>query len=265
MSEEISVVLPSGNRCHIDVYGIKERHHVELQQRRCNFPGLAAYLYEQRLLFSINHAFSSLTGRRSAADFTCFYHLVPAVEVRNGALLASCNQAAEAWATRTGKILLGGSDAHTLGTLARVYTEVPQARSCREFVDGLRLGQSRTVGRHGGFRSLTSTVARIGVDVMYDNVWSSGLAPLLVMIPLITGVQCLAEMLFARFWHSRSLDRLLETKLTPTVSWPWPRPSTPSPGRTMPSCAASIAGVRPAGSLGGCSALHAPATVGFGV
>src|SRR5579864_8322583 len=69
LSEEVSCITPSGNELHVGVYGIAERHHVELQRRRDDIPTLAAYLREQRLLFSVNHVFSSLTGRRSDLDF----------------------------------------------------------------------------------------------------------------------------------------------------------------------------------------------------
>ena len=69
LSEEVSCVTPSGTELHVGVYGIKERHHVELQRRRNDVPALAAYLREQRLLFSVNHVFSSLTGRRAFLDF----------------------------------------------------------------------------------------------------------------------------------------------------------------------------------------------------
>ena len=41
-------------------------------------------LREQRILFSINHVFSSLTGRRTELDFEMFEDLFPAMETLNG-------------------------------------------------------------------------------------------------------------------------------------------------------------------------------------
>jgi predicted metal-dependent phosphoesterase TrpH len=64
LSEEVTCITPSETEIHVGVYGIEERHHQELQKRRRDVPALAAYLREQALFYSINHVFSSLTGRR---------------------------------------------------------------------------------------------------------------------------------------------------------------------------------------------------------
>src|ERR1039457_1903147 len=57
LSEEVTAEMPSGTEIHIGVYGIDDRQHQALQARRKDFHSLIAYLNEQRLLFSINHAF----------------------------------------------------------------------------------------------------------------------------------------------------------------------------------------------------------------
>src|SRR6266851_3583362 len=72
LSEEVSCVTPSGTELHVGVYGIRERDHVEMQRRSNDVPALAAYLRERMLLFSVNHVFSSLTGRRALPDFQMF-------------------------------------------------------------------------------------------------------------------------------------------------------------------------------------------------
>ena len=53
---------------------------------------LLAYLSEQRLFFTVNHVFSSVTGRRNAEDYEWFSGYFPAVEARNGQMLPSANQ-----------------------------------------------------------------------------------------------------------------------------------------------------------------------------
>ena len=75
------------------VYGIPERHHVELQRRRDDLTRLVAYLSEQHLFFTVNHVFSSLTGPRTDPDFALFeeFHF-PGVETLNGQMLATCNR-----------------------------------------------------------------------------------------------------------------------------------------------------------------------------
>jgi len=182
LSEEVTAELPSGNECHIGVYGIDESHHRGLQQRRKDAPALMAYIREQRLLCTINHAFSSLTGTRALADFQFFLDHIPVVEVRNATMLEACNAAAEEWAGHSGKAVMGGSDAHTLAPLARVFTEVPGARNKNEFLDGVRAGRARIHGEHGGFRELTRIVVQIGADMMFDNVWTCALAPLFGLV-----------------------------------------------------------------------------------
>ena len=48
-SEEVTVTMPSGNEAHMAVYGLNERQHLGIQQRRRDLPSLLAYLREQRL------------------------------------------------------------------------------------------------------------------------------------------------------------------------------------------------------------------------
>ena len=114
MSEEVTCRMPSGNELHVGVYDLTERQHVEIQQRRNDLPRLVAYLNEQQLFYSVNHAFSALTGRRSLEDFVWFDGAFPGVEVRNGHVPERSNRLAERMAEHSGRATLGGSDAHTL-------------------------------------------------------------------------------------------------------------------------------------------------------
>src|SRR5271155_4119199 len=96
LSEEVTCRTSSGSRLHLGVYGIAERHHVELQRRRDDLPSLLGYLGEQQLLFSVNHVFSGLTGARTDADFEEFASQFPAVETLNGQMLRVANDYAAA-------------------------------------------------------------------------------------------------------------------------------------------------------------------------
>ena len=100
LSEEVSCTSPGGTEFHMGVYNITERQHIQLQRRRNDFFSLMAYLREQDLFFSLNHMFSGLTGQRTLADYELFELHFPAVETRNGQLLASLNEAAAAYAER---------------------------------------------------------------------------------------------------------------------------------------------------------------------
>ena len=103
LSEEVTCRMPSGNELHVGVYDLTERQHVEIQRRRNDLPRLVAYLNEQGLFYSVNHAFSALTGRRSMDDFIWLDGAFPGVEVRNGHVPERSNRLAERMAERLGK------------------------------------------------------------------------------------------------------------------------------------------------------------------
>ncbi|HXF27017.1 MAG TPA: PHP-associated domain-containing protein [Bryobacteraceae bacterium] len=207
ISEEVSCTTPCGSRIHLGVYDITERDHFVLQRRRDDLPAAIAYLRERRIPFSINHAFSSLTGRRSEKDWDLFGAAFPAFETRNGTMLASCNKAAANLALRLGKIAVAGSDAHTLAGLGETYTEVPGARNLREFLEGLRSGASLVCGAHGNYAKLTEAVWNIGISLMREHPACAALAPLMLAVPVVTLANCLGELVFAWIW-TRRLERM---------------------------------------------------------
>jgi len=140
LSEEVTCRMPSGTYAHVGVYDLSERQHTEINRRRDDLIRLVAYLSEQRLFFTVNHVFSSLTGRRKAEDFEWFSGFFPAVETRNGQMLPSANQQAAEFAWSRCKTQVAGSDAHALASVGTTYTEVPGARDKEEFFAGLRAG-----------------------------------------------------------------------------------------------------------------------------
>ena len=186
LSEEVTCRTPCGTELHMGVYGIEDRHHVELQRRRDDLISLIAYLGEQRLFFSINHVFSSLTGPRTDSDFALFETRFPGIETLNGQMLATCNRSAERLARRWNKAIVAGSDAHTLAALGLTYTEVPGADSVSEFIDGLKNRACRARGISGDYWTLTQAVMGIGVSLMRERPWTVTLAPLFLAVPFVT-------------------------------------------------------------------------------
>src|SRR5271170_7479191 len=114
LSEELTCRMPSGTEVHIGVYDFHERQHAQLLQRRNDLISLLMYLTERRLFFSVNHVFSSLTGRREHEDFAWFREYFPAIETHNSHMLKSANASAARLAEQWEKIGVGGSDAHAL-------------------------------------------------------------------------------------------------------------------------------------------------------
>ena len=205
LSEEVTCKLPSGTEMHVGVYDINERQHIEIQKRRDDFLALHAYLTEQDLLFSANHVFSSLTGRRTAEDFEWFEHGFPAFETRNGCMLERSNRAAESFAQMLGKAPIAGSDAHCVYSLGTCWTEVPEARTKAEFLAALRLGLGKARGESGSYGKLTRDVLWIGLRMVRENPLTAPLVLLAPLAPVITGINYLLEAKFARHWGSRVL------------------------------------------------------------
>ena len=202
-SEEVTCRMPSGNELHVGVYDLTERQHVRIQQLRNDLPRLLAYLDEQQLFYSVNHAFSALTGRRSVEDFVWLDGRFPGVEVRNGHVPERSNALAERLAKDGGMTLLGGSDAHTLSSLGSVCTHVPGARNKAEFFAGLRRGRARVEGSSGNFWRLTRDVLQICAAMMEEKPAAKLLIPLLVGVPVVTFLNYAMEDIFARIWGNR--------------------------------------------------------------
>jgi predicted metal-dependent phosphoesterase TrpH len=203
VSEEVTCTLPGGSEMHVGVYDINDRQHAEVQRRRNDLESLIAYLREQELFYSANHIFSSLTGRRTTADFECFESLFDAFEVLNGCMLPVTNRSAAAFAAKCGKIAVAGSDAHTLSTTGCCWTEVPGARSKGEFFDGLRHGRSSVHGQQGSYLKLTRDIVEIGLAMVTSTPLTAPVALLGGLVPVITLINYIREKQFAHTWSRR--------------------------------------------------------------
>ena len=222
LSEELTCRMPSGTEVHIGVYDIHERQHVQLQQRRNDFVSLLMYLSERRIFFSINHVFSGLTGRREREDFVWFQEYFPAVETQNSHMLESANQHAAKLARQWGKIAIGGSDAHALPSVGTAYTEVADARDKEEFFAGLKAGKGRVAGESGCFAKLTRDVFVIAMEMMREKSWTALLAPLAVLVPVVTAWNYRDEHEFSRRWGAEILGQPKARKRPRWISVPQP-------------------------------------------
>jgi predicted metal-dependent phosphoesterase TrpH len=200
VSEEVTCTMPSGTQAHVGVYDISERQHLEIQRRRDDLVRLLAYLSEQRLFFTINHVFSSLTGRRAADDYEWFSGFFPAVEARNGHMLPGANRHAAEFAWKRCKTQVAGSDAHALASVGTAYTEVPGVKSKEEFFAGLRAGQGRLCGESGSYWKLTRDILLICSEMMREDRWTVLLAPLLALVPAGVAINYLIDLAFVRRW-----------------------------------------------------------------
>jgi len=203
ISEEVTVRMPTGTEMHLGVYGLTERDHAEIQRRRSDFITLLMYLTEHKIFFSVNHAFSGLTGRREAEDFAWLASYVPAFEVKNGQMWSEANRSAKRLAERLGKAGIAGSDSHTLSGVAGTFTEVPGARTVDEYLIGLRAGHGVVHGENGHYLKLTADIFRFAGSLLKEKPWAAVILPLTVFVPAITAGHWLNEMRFCKRWTQR--------------------------------------------------------------
>jgi predicted metal-dependent phosphoesterase TrpH len=169
VSEELTLELPGQRRLHLGVFDLDEVRHEALQARRRDPEALFAYLAETRLPAALNHPFSALTGSRDAADISLALGHLDLVETRNAMMPRATNEFARDAARGARARPVGGSDAHTLASVARAFTIVPGARDREEFLDGLRRGLTIAAGRSGSYARITADVFRIIAGCYHEN------------------------------------------------------------------------------------------------
>ncbi len=159
--EEVSCRFPEGDiEVHLGVYGMTEALHRDLQPLRGNVFDVIACLRQADAFFALNHLLHFYRGQAPLDAYLQLLTLVPALEVRNGAMLASHNTFIEHYARTVppGWIPIAGSDAHTLRRVARTWTEVPDATDAAGFLRGLRAGACRPGGISGSVFAISGDV-----------------------------------------------------------------------------------------------------------
>ncbi len=160
-AEEVSCRFPDGDiEVHLGVYGMTEALHRDLQPLRGNVCDVIACLRQADAFFALNHLLHFYRGQAPLEAYLQLLSLVPALEVRNGAMLASHNTFIEHYARTVppGWIPIAGSDAHTLRRVGRTWTEVPKATDAAGFLRGLRAGTCRPGGISGSVFAISGDV-----------------------------------------------------------------------------------------------------------
>ncbi|MFN2238893.1 MAG: PHP-associated domain-containing protein [Thermoanaerobaculia bacterium] len=164
ISEEVETYFPeTGQRVHIGVYDLNEEQHREIQRLRRDIRELVPYLKSQDLIFAVNHLFQNYRMKNVASRYIGeMIEMFDVYEVMNGAMASVHNRMVQQLvkAVRsTGRSIsmVGGSDAHTLKHVAKVYT-VSQASSMREFLENVRAGRCFAWGEEMRFRDLVSDI-----------------------------------------------------------------------------------------------------------
>jgi hypothetical protein len=129
--------------------------HRDIQALRRNVFEVIACLRDADVFFCLNHLMHFWRPEVPLGDYLRLLDHVPALEVRNGAMLPKHNRLSERLAaepTLSGGrrlAMVAGSDAHTLRRVGTTWTEA-EGRSRDEFMDKVRRGLGSPGGRDGG-------------------------------------------------------------------------------------------------------------------
>jgi predicted metal-dependent phosphoesterase TrpH len=172
LGEEISCWLPvpgagSGAarvEVHFGAWGMTETAHREVQPLRGNALEVAAYLRNAGIFFAFNHPFHFYRGQLPLDCYLELADVAPAIETRNGAMLPAHNRLASALAVARGRVVVGGSDAHTLRRVGTTWTAARGATR-EEFLANIAAGRGRVGGVHGGTLQLAADI--YGVIAQY--------------------------------------------------------------------------------------------------
>jgi predicted metal-dependent phosphoesterase TrpH len=157
VGEEVSCRLPdAGIEVHLAVYGMTEALHRDLQPLRGNAHDVIARLREADVFFALNHLLHFYRGQIPLDRYLRLLEEVPALEVRNGTMLAAHNGLIEQIAKGSARryAMVAGSDAHTLRRIGRTWITAP-GRTRDEFMQSVRHG----LGLPGGAHGTTTTIA----------------------------------------------------------------------------------------------------------
>lgn len=175
ISEEVETRFPeTSQRVHIGAYNLTEAQHREIQSLRKDIRELVPYMKSQNMLFGVNHLLQSYRMRNVAVKYIReLIEMFDVVEVLNGAMASFHNRVVQMLLIevreRGRKIAtVGGSDAHTLKHVGKVYT-VSKAESIPEFLQNIRDGNCFAWGEEMRFRDLVADIYILAIAYLGEH------------------------------------------------------------------------------------------------
>src|SRR5437867_2636296 len=166
VGEEVETLLPeSGQRLHVNVFGLDEAAHREVQGLRRDVRELVAYLRHRGLLHVLNHPFWSYRfQRRPRAYVEEILDLFDHFEAGNSTMPSGHAEAVEAmlrYAAALGlrKTAVAGSDAHVPDHVASSFT-LARGDTAAAWLASVARGECTYAASRIGFPSLLSHVYR---------------------------------------------------------------------------------------------------------
>jgi predicted metal-dependent phosphoesterase TrpH len=176
---EVTGVFPRDQvRVHLNVFGLSERQHAEVQRLRHDVIELLPYLKRERLFTSLNHVASGVNGPITARHVASLLPWVDALETNNGSRLPAQNLTAQCLAEASRKAGIAGSDAHTRRGIGHTWTEVAGATTRDEFMAGLWAGRCTIGGRQGSYFTLAEDMLHFAFGFYRERFQNLGRQPL---------------------------------------------------------------------------------------
>jgi predicted metal-dependent phosphoesterase TrpH len=169
-SEVTGVFADDGVKVHLNVFGLSDSQHREVQRLREDVRELLPYLRQQKLYTSLNHVASGINGPITAPHVAALLPWMQSLEIINGSRLAVTNRTAACLAEAAGKTGIAGSDSHTHRGIGGTWTEVPGARTREEFLQGLWEGRVRIGGHMGSVFTMGSDVFRFAGNYWVEQI-----------------------------------------------------------------------------------------------
>ena len=182
VGEEVEARFPdTGQWVHVNVFGLDEATHRELQRLRPNVLELVGYLRQRRLLHVLNHPFLSYRfQKRPRAYVEEILDLFDHFEAGNSTMSPGHTEAAEAMlaygrAVGLRKTAVAGSDAHRPDVIASSFTLAP-GRTAAEWLASVGRGDCVISTVPIGFPRLLANVYSAVGSYYFDLVRGPGRA-----------------------------------------------------------------------------------------
>jgi predicted metal-dependent phosphoesterase TrpH len=167
IGEEVETWFPeTGQWVHVNVLGVTERTHEEIQRASPSVYELVAYLRDRGLFHFLNHPFQSYRLQKKPMEYVeKVLELFTHVELGNGTLPRVQNMAAAGildYARRLGvdRFGVGGSDAHGLRPIGAFVT-LAEGEDKESWVRSVAEGRCVVAGREIGFAGLVGQIYSI--------------------------------------------------------------------------------------------------------
>jgi predicted metal-dependent phosphoesterase TrpH len=167
VGEEVETWFPDTRQwAHVNVLGVDEGTHADIQRARGNIYELVDYLRGRKLLHFLNHPLQSYRMQKAPIRFAeevlgLFTH----VEIGNGTLPPMQNRAVAGileYGERHGltRFGVGGSDAHGLRPIG-AYVTVARGETKESWLESVAEGRCMVAGREIGFFGMVGEVYSI--------------------------------------------------------------------------------------------------------